>query len=260
MTKEKQPYGTVLIKAAKILDFLSESKKPQPLNVIAQETGMTSSTTLKILETLVIIGYAKKYPETKRFGLGTSLIYYANQYIANLDITKITFPYLQKLQSNLDETVHLGILEEDKIFYINKLEPERPIIRMSSRIGMSIPLYCSAMGKAVLAEFSQQDLESYLTRVELNPVNENTIIDPHVLKETLKEIKQIGFAIDDAEYEEEVYCIGVSLTLNGQTYGAFSVSMPKYRVTEDLKKKMIQLILETKQNILNELKQLHVFI
>ncbi|MGR5961999.1 helix-turn-helix domain-containing protein [Bacillus paranthracis] len=60
MTKEKQPYGTVLIKIAKILDFLSESKKPQPLNVIAQETGMTSSTTLKILETLVIIGYAKK--------------------------------------------------------------------------------------------------------------------------------------------------------------------------------------------------------
>ncbi|MGQ0441667.1 IclR family transcriptional regulator domain-containing protein, partial [Bacillus sp. B-TM1] len=59
-------------------------------------------------------------------------------------------------------------LEEDKIFYINKLEPERPIIRMSSRIGMSIPLYCSAMGKAVLAEFSQQDLESYLTRVELS--------------------------------------------------------------------------------------------
>ncbi|MGR5908183.1 IclR family transcriptional regulator domain-containing protein [Bacillus paranthracis] len=108
---------------------------------------MTSSTTLKILETLVIIGYAKKYPETKRFGLGTSLIYYANQYLANLDITKITFPYLQKLQSNLDETVHLGILEEDKIFYINKLEPERPIIRMSSRIGMSIPLYCSAMGE-----------------------------------------------------------------------------------------------------------------
>mgnify|MGYP002410430021 CR=1 FL=1 len=69
MEKAKQPYGTVLIKAVKILDFLAANKEPQSLNIIAQETGFINSTALKILDTLIFIGYVKKHPERTTKGI-----------------------------------------------------------------------------------------------------------------------------------------------------------------------------------------------
>jgi DNA-binding IclR family transcriptional regulator len=260
MENAKQPYGTVLIKAASILDVLSAKKEPQSLNVIAQESGLTSSTALKILDTLLLIGYVKKHPETKKFELGSALIKYANKYLANLDISKISYPYLKELQNSLDETIHLGILEGDEILTVNKLETNKPIVCLNSRIGLSKPLYCSAMGKAVLAEMSESEVLAYLSRVELKAITETTITDSETLFRQLEDVKRSGYAIDDNEGEKDVYCLGVSLVMNNQTYGAFSVSVPSYRITPEIRNQIVQAILKTKQNILRELQQNYVFI
>ncbi|ULT56091.1 IclR family transcriptional regulator [Neobacillus drentensis] len=258
--KEKQPYGTVLIKAAGILDFLSSKKEPQALNIIAQETGLTSSTALKILDTLLLIGYVKKHAETKKFELGSGLIKYAHQYLSNLDISKIAYPYLKEMQLHLDETVHLGILEGDEILTVNKLESQKSIVCTNSKIGLTKQLYCTAMGKAVLAELPENEVIDYLNRVELQAITENTITNPNELLMQLKEIKRNGYAIDDNEAETEVYCLGVSLYLNEYTYGAFSVSVPSYRITPEVKEDIVQKLLKTKDSILRELQQKYVFI
>ena len=260
MEKEKQPYGTVLIKAAGILDFLSSKKDPQALNVIAQETGLTSSTALKILDTLLLIGYVKKHQETKKFELGSGLLKYAHQYLSNLDISKISYPYLKEMQLQLDETVHLGILEGDEILTVNKLESQKSIVCTNSRIGLTKQLYCSAMGKAVLAELPENEVIAYLNRVELKAVTEHTITDRDELLNQLQDIKRNGYAIDDNEAEKEVYCLGVSLYLNEHTYGAFSVSVPSYRITPSVEAEIVQKLLKTKEYIMRELQQKYVFI
>lgn len=260
MEKEKQPYGTVLIKAASILDFLAAKKEPQPLNVIAQETGLTSSTALKILDTLLLIGYVKKHQETKKFELGSGLIKYANQYLANLDISKISYPYLKELQKELDETIHLGILEGDEILTVNKLETQKSIVCTNSRIGLTKPLYCSAMGKAVLAQLPENKVEDYLNRVDLKALTKKTITNRDELVKQLQDVRKNGYAIDDNESENDVYCLGVSLHMNHQTYGAFSVSVPAYRITPEVEADIVQSILKTKENILRELQQNYVFI
>ena len=112
MEEEKKPYGTVLLKAAKIIDHLSNSKEAQSLAAIAANTSLSSPTALKILDTLLLIGYVEKDEQTKRFTLGSALIRHANNRLAKLDIIKITDPYLRNLQAGLDETVHLGILDK----------------------------------------------------------------------------------------------------------------------------------------------------
>jgi DNA-binding IclR family transcriptional regulator len=260
MEKEKQPYGTVLIKASSILDYLAGKKEPQPLNVIAQATGLTSSTALKILDTLLLIGYVKKDPDTKRFKLGSALIKYANQYLANLDISKITYPYLKELQKQFDETVHLGILEDQEILTVNKFETQKSIVCLNSKIGLTKPLYCSAMGKAVLAELPENEQIDYINKVELKPFTENTITDRETLLKQLQEIKRNGYSIDDNEHEQDVYCFGVALSLNNQVYGAFSVSLPSYRLSSVLETEVVKSVLKTKELILRELQQNYVFI
>ena len=143
----QKPYGTVLLKAATILDYLAEAPS-KPLQEISEATKLTPSTALKILETLQMIGYVKRDKE-KNYRLGSKLIKYANQNIQELDLVEISLPYLEALQKTADETIHLGVLTANEILYVNKLEPQNQTIRMSSKVGITRPLYSSAMGKAV---------------------------------------------------------------------------------------------------------------
>ncbi|MFU1827887.1 IclR family transcriptional regulator, partial [Enterococcus faecium] len=87
----------------------------------------------------------------KEYRLGSKLVKYANKNIQELDLVEISLPFLEELQEKADETIHLGVLTANEILYVNKLEPQNQTIRMSSKVGISRPLYSSAMGKAVLA-------------------------------------------------------------------------------------------------------------
>ena len=102
--ENKKPYGTVLIKASKILDYLAENQDVS-LQTIAKGVGMTSSTVLKILDTLLMIGYVNKNSE-KNYRLGAKLIRYANKNIEQIDLVELTLPFLEQLQQKIDETIH----------------------------------------------------------------------------------------------------------------------------------------------------------
>lgn len=255
----QQPYGTVLIKAEKILSFLSLSNQAQPLHVIAKETGMTNSTVSKILTTLELIGYVRRDDATKTYTLGSTLIKYANQFLANLDLSKVAFPYLKELHGDLDETVHLSVRQGDEILYVNKLESQRPIVVTTSRIGFSKPMYASAMGKAILAELSEEELAGYLSRNELKGLTPNTITDPEALRRELALTRERGYAIDNSEEQSEVFCIGTTITSQGKNQGAFSVSIPTYRRTPEREQQVIQAVLATKAGILKELEQFYLY-
>ena len=243
----QKPYGTVLLKAATILDYLAEAPS-KPLQEISEATKLTSSTTLKILETLQMIGYVKRDKE-KNYRLGSKLIKYANQNIQELDLVEISLPYLEALQKTADETIHLGVLTANEILYVNKLEPQNQTIRMSSKVGITRPLYSSAMGKAVLAEFDAPQVEEYLAATPLTAYTENTITNQLKLKKELEQAKANQVAFDDEEMEQEIYCIGASLIKDQEIVGAFSISLPKYRLTPEYKTTLIDAIIATKQQI-----------
>ncbi len=252
MTKmSEKPYGTVLIKAAKILDFLVDHPNSS-LYTIAQATTLTSPTTSKILDTLILIGYVKKSP-AKKFSIGTRLIRYANQNLEQLDLLETTQPFLERLQQEIDETIHLGILNTNEILYVNKLEPKNQTIRMSSKIGITRPLYNSAMGKAVLSNYTEEAINDYLAMTELIAYTENTITNPLKLKKELADIKKLQVAFDDEEVEKDIFCIGASIQNQDAILGAFSISIPKYRLSEETKQKIIQQMIITKEKIENAL-------
>ena len=245
--ENKKPYGTVLIKASKILDYLAENQDVS-LQTIAKGVGMTSSTVLKILDTLLMIGYVNKNSE-KNYRLGAKLIRYANKNIEQIDLVELTLPFLEQLQQKIDETIHLGVLDNNEILYVNKLDPKHQTIRMSSKIGITRPLYNSAMGKAVLAEFSEEQYTGYLEKHPLIPYTEYTITNALRLKKEIQTVKETHIAFDDEEIERDIFCIGASIVKNEQIIGAFSVSMPKYRLTDETKEQIISALKQTKSEI-----------
>lgn len=242
-----KPYGTVLIKAARIIDFLADSTDTS-LQEIAKGTGMTASTTLKILDTLLLIGYIEKN-ENKTYHLGSKLIRYANKKIDQIDLVELTLPYLEQLQKKIDETIHLGVLTNEEILYVNKLEPKNQMIRMSSKVGITRPLYSSAMGKAVLAEYSKGQYQNYIDAHPLHPFTENTITNPLKLIGEIKKVQLTKVAFDDEEMEKDIFCIGAAIMNHEEIVGAFSVSMPKYRLNDEIKEMIITAVKQTKGNI-----------
>ncbi|MFC4324277.1 IclR family transcriptional regulator [Litchfieldia salsa] len=252
MTTSKQPYGTVLLKAKLILDFLSSSDEPQNLNTIAKHTELTNSTALKILDTLLLIGYVHKNIESKKFSLGQALIKYANKAINQLDIKDIAQPHLEELNKITTETVHLGILEDKNIVYVKKLESKKPV-SLYSQVGKIIPLYCSAMGKAILADKPDVEIEQYLGQTTLVQHTANTLTTKNEFIEEISKIRQLGYAFDNSEHENDVFCVGASLSVNEKNYGAISVSVPEYRLTDSFRQELIEAVQKCKSNILADL-------
>ncbi|MEK3887377.1 IclR family transcriptional regulator [Bacillus sp. FSL K6-3431] len=252
MENKKPLYGAVLLKADQILEYLSSSETSKKLNEIAKGADLTNSTALKILDTLVVIGYVQKDAETKRFSLGPSIIKYANKSINQLDIKQIAKPYLQKLQRITTETVHLGILDHVNIVYITKMESSNPV-SLYSKVGKSIPLYCSAMGKSILADQSDEEVQMYLANNSLIKKTANTITTKETFIQEIAQIRELGYALDNSEHEDEVFCVGASITLHGENFGAFSVSVPKYRITDVFRNEIIQLVQQCKADIISDL-------
>jgi DNA-binding IclR family transcriptional regulator len=252
MNKDKQPYGTVLLKADLILDFLASSDKEQSLNQIAKATNLTNSTALKILDTLNLIGYVQKDHETKKFSLGTSLLKFANKAMNQLNIKKIAQPHLEELQRVTAETVHLGILNQTNVVYVTKIDSSNPIT-LYSQIGKRIPLYCSAMGKAILADQSDVEVEAYLTENQLSKITKNTITTTEGFFQEIDRVRELGYAFDNGEHEEEVFCVGASLTRDGKNFGAISVSIPKYRLTDSFLDTTVKAVQRCKDSIFNDL-------
>ncbi|MCT8311231.1 IclR family transcriptional regulator [Tetragenococcus halophilus] len=247
MKKEQKPYGTVLFKAAKILDYLSNNPESS-LQDIVKGVDSTSSTTLKILDTLVLIGYVTRQ-SNKIYRLGNKLIQYADQNTERKNLVDLTQPYLEELQSKIDETIHLGILDNNEIFYLNKIEPKSQTVLMSSKIGNTRPLYNSAMGKAVLAEFTDKEIEQYLLSANIIPYTVHTKTNPDEIKKEIMNVRKHAVAYDNEEVEKDIFCIGASLINNNKILGAFSISMPKYRVNNSFSYQMAKEIRKTKTEI-----------
>ncbi|MGJ0782635.1 IclR family transcriptional regulator [Lacticaseibacillus rhamnosus] len=244
----QKPYGTVLIKAKDILDFLMKSQDPPSLAEMSEGLSSSKPTILKILNTLDLIGFVRRDEQTKRYYLGTELIPYAQKALDSFDIAKVARPFLETLRDETGETINLGVVRNDKIVLVEKLESPNSI-KLQSIIGDTMNMYSSAMGKALLANYSTKHLDTYFETHKLKPLTPNTITSLPKLKQNLRTIQEMGVSIDNEENQPEVLCLGAPLIKNGRIYGAFSISSPKYRVTKDRQSNFIRLLLNTQHAI-----------
>lgn len=245
-----KPYGTVLLKAKDILDYLMNSDIPPSLAEMSAGLSSSKPTILKILNTLDMISFVRRDESTKRYYLGTGLIPYAQKALDSFDIATVARPFLQNLRDETNETINLGILRNDKIVLVEKLESPNSI-KLESTIGGTMNMYSSAMGKALLANYSHKQLDAYLESHKLDPLTPNTITSLPRLHQNLKTIREMGVSIDNEENQPEILCLGASITKADKIYGAFSISSPKYRVNKERQANFIRLLLNTQHSIEN---------
>lgn len=245
---EKAMYGSVLLKAKQILDFLLEDEMAPTLAEISSGIGIPKPTVLKILNTLENINFVRKDASTKKYYLSTQLMAYAQKSFASFDIAQYAYTYLLRLRKETEETINLGILSDDLIILIKKLESPRSV-KLHSVIGGNLHLYSSAMGKAALSTFTPKELTDYLKRTDFEKQTEYTITDPDQLEHEVSVVRETQIAIDNEENEKEIVCMGTTIFKHGNLLGLISISTPKYRFNEEKKAKFAEYLLKTKSEI-----------
>lgn len=249
MTENQKLYGTALVKAKEILDFMLTTATAPNLREISEGVGIGKPTTLKILTTMVAIGLLRRVGEDKRYYLGIDLIAYADKASNDFSILTYARDPLTRLRDATDETINLGIEDNHQIILLDKMESKHRSIRLKSQVGGKMNMYSSSMGKAVLSTWTPQQLERYAFETEMQKVGPNTITTPNQLIDEIHLVQERGYSTDNEENEADVYCLGFPLVKDGKNLGAFSITAPKYRMSEKNRKKYIELATQTQQEI-----------
>lgn len=247
MAQPTKPTGTRqqtsgVIRTIAILETLSKHRSIN-LESLAKETQIPKATLLRFLSTLVSLGYVYRNPNDL-YSLTLKMFSIGSRGLEHLDLINLANPIAQKLCDSLGETVHMGVLEEDEAVYVLKKESSFTI-RMYSRVGKSIPLYCTAIGKNLLGGFSEAELSSYLKRITLKRFTAKTINNTERLRAELATVRDQGWAMDNEEHEEGTLCIGAPIKdHSGATIAALSVSWPLFRYDDVDREQATEQILE----------------
>lgn len=245
-------YGTSLMKAVRILTYISMQDEPEGVSAIARGTKLTPSTTYKLLESLQDLGLVRKSAEYQTYSLGLGLLKLASGVLDKLDLVKISRPYLEDINQVTGETVHLAVRDGFSVVYVEKLESTQPV-RMYSRVGRAGPLHCTGVGKAMLAVFSPQEIDQFFREIPLKRFTDQTITSESRMRQEIEKIRELGYAVDHMEHSADVECVAVPLYGEGTLYGAISVGFPTYRVDDETIVRFAELLQEAQKKVVEAL-------
>jgi DNA-binding IclR family transcriptional regulator len=199
-------------------------------SAISQALGLDKATVTRLLATLVQTDYVVRDPLTRRYRLTGKILRLAQGVTEGLDLRRVAQPHLEALRARLRETVHLAVMEDVSVVYIQKLEAEHSI-QLVSAVGQVMPLHSTALGKAILAALPHREREAKFARIDFVPRTERTIRTLDALREEIERTRARGFAIDDRENEPQGACVAAAVVgPSGEPVGAISVSGPYFRM------------------------------
>jgi IclR family KDG regulon transcriptional repressor len=244
-------------RASQILDILGQSPQGISIRELSAKIKLPKGTTHRLLSSLSYFGYVKQDPKTRNYFLGFKLVELGNLLLNQLDLRKEAEPFLRDLAERIKETIHMVVMDRDEVVYIDKVETEQSPsgLRMASRIGLRNPPHSCAVGKVLLADFSDESQDSFLKGRSLSRRTENTMTDLAQLKEHLKQVRKQGYALDDEENERGIRCVAAPIyNETGRAVAAISISGPAFRVTkkvvqETLKKEVMGTALKISQRL-----------
>ncbi|MEO6087343.1 MAG: IclR family transcriptional regulator C-terminal domain-containing protein [Umezawaea sp.] len=176
------------------------------LSDVARATGLTRAAARRFLHTLVELGYVGT--DGRLFSLRPKVLELGYAYLSGLALPEIALPHLEDLVATVHESSSVSVLDGADVVYVARV-PTRRIMTVSISVGTRFPAYATAMGRVLLADRSGEWLEDYLASVRLHPLTRNTIIDPDVLREELRVVREQGWSLVDEELEEGLRSLAV---------------------------------------------------
>lgn len=194
-------------KCFSILELMAESKKTLGFNEIVKNLGLNKSTVFNILHTLNDLDVVEK-DSHGLFRLGTRLFILGNAAAGDSDLILSTHPFLEKINNEFKLSTFLGILSDSEVIIVDKAERAHKI-KISSEIGMKIPVFAGVAGKALLSQLPDESIDDILNANNIIQYTPNTITDKTRFKKEILKVRETGIAYDMEEYIEGLVAAAV---------------------------------------------------
>ena len=221
----KEKRGVIVQSVARALTMISCFANDTELGIseIAERMDLSKSTTYGLVNTLTAFGYLEQ-TENKKYRLGLKLFELGNLVQSRMDVRMEARPYCQLLADKYRTTVHLATHSEGEIIYIDKVDNNSSVV-VYSQIGKRAPMYCTGVGKAILAFLPEEYMEKYVLSRPLIKMTEHTITTGDGLLKELEQVRERGYA------EPGLHCIAAPIfNHKRQPQMAISMSFPYGRM------------------------------
>ena len=239
MTGEKfdsdKKYVKSVLKALSVIELLDEHGE-LGVTEIGRMLGLDKSTTFRLLATLKVKNYIASNPRTQKYNNSGKFFMLGQGVLRRRNFNPLLTLELKKLSELTREAVNFAVPDGSEVVYLASFETEE-FMKLGSMIGQRRPMYCTSIGKALLAHFRPEHTLALCRHFEYEAFTPNTLVTPEALLRDLEIIRQRGHSIDNEEHYQGLYCVGVPLLdKHGEPLAAVSISMPVFRRAQDPEK------------------------
>jgi DNA-binding IclR family transcriptional regulator len=219
--------------ALKILLLLGERPELR-LTDVAEYLNVATSTAHRLLAMLQYRGFMRQDPRTRAYRAGTALTGVAFSILQRFDVREVLHPFVESLNREFAETVHLAFLDGATVRFIDAIESPQAT-RVSSRLGNSMPANCTSTGKAMLAYCADDEFRRLYPDEELGGLTPNSIRTRSALEKELQQVRRQGYATSNEESENGVCSVAVAYPPRQASVRlALNVAVPVHRANKEL--------------------------
>ncbi len=214
-----------------ILEAVARQRDGITLSELSRTLDLHTSTLYHLTRTLVSLGYLRAGPDDKRYRMGRGIYQLASACLDEAELRAIVDPYLDRLATATGEATHFAIWERRKALILTRREGPNAL-QITERAGTLRPVYCTAIGKALLSGLSDEVYEEYVSEIAFERMSQTTVQDAQALKLQIDRVRQEGVAYDDCEFNPEVRCMAAPVRdFSGRVIGAVGFSGPVWRLS-----------------------------
>lgn len=250
-SEEKNLHGRVqsVDRAMMLLEAMGEDEEGNRLIDLASRTGLAPSTVHRILTTLEQRQFIQFNPNDRMWHIGRQAFAIGSAFTRRSNIVATALPFLRRLRDQTRETVNLGFMQDGEMVFVDRIE-SRDIIRSVTRVGGKAPMTASAMGKAILATCSREEMAAVMEREGGRRFTVNTLTDLQTLQANLEDVRKEKYAVDDEELVPGLRCVAAAVfNHQGDAICAISISSLSARITMDRVPMLGHLLVEASQKL-----------
>ncbi len=224
-----------LERGLRLLQAFSRDEPVQSIGGLAKELGLPRSTTFRLADTLVHLGFLVRDEETGEYRIGAAALKLGWNYLSGLELPEIAFPFLSNLRYRTGASVHMAVRDGREIVYVSRL-PAHSALTSTIRVGARLPAHATSMGRAMLQDLEEDDLfRLYAGMRELAPFSKETPRTVMQLRTLLsKDAQNDGIVLSRGYYEKGVVSIAAPVRDAGDfVVAAINITSPADKFTEE---------------------------
>ena len=231
MTRQDQPSTGTLGKALEVLDAIAHADSPPRFTDLLGLVDQPRGTLHRQLSNLIAEGLVDLNADHS-YVPGLRLLKLSAKSWSKNSFRVLAEPHIRSLHEVTGETVHLGLLNGQEVIYLDKIESKQTV-RMHSQVGNTSPLYCTGVGKAMLALLPKDECDDLIDQIDYVRHTEHTLYTPELLHADIEKIRATGIAHDREEHEPGIRCVAAGVqSIETGIIAGISVTGPAFRIDD----------------------------